>query len=338
MWDPLYLRMIAIFELTVIILLLFYYYRHPRTSNESGSIMVKEFSQNLTEIARGHGFDPVVGREKEIRRLIQILSRSKKNNAILIGESGVGKTAIVEELAKEIVEGRVPPLLQHKELLSLDLAGIVAGTKYRGDFEQRLQLIEREIQDAKGKVILFIDEIHTLVQAGEAEGGIGAADILKPALSRGEIQVIGATTTEDYTEIFRKDTALDRRFQPLLVPEVTGAMTEKILEALRERYEKHHHVKITDKALYEAVSITKHFLPKKHFPDKAIDLIDEAGAKVHLWAIQNPRHSFKLRDPEVTPQDVREVLSDWINKDLTKKPPKAKLQTRKNGLKKNGKK
>lgn len=316
------LQLIATIELFVILLLLGYIRQRSRSDFYfKNTTTLKQFSQNLTELAKHNAFDPVIGREKEIRRLIQILSRSKKNNAILVGESGVGKTAIVEELAKEIVNGQVPPSLRNKTLMSLDMASLVAGTRYRGDFEKRLHEIQTEIEASRGRVILFIDEIQTLVNAGEAEGGIGAADIFKPALSRGEIQMIGATTTEEYENEFRKDSTLERRFQPLVIPEADPRMTLEILRTIRSRYEQHHHVKISDKAIAEAVAITRNFLPKRHFPDKAMDLIDEAGAKVHLWAIQNPRHSMKI-DPTVTPEDVREVLGDWLNQNLAKKPPK----------------
>lgn len=324
--NPLNIHLVAIIELVIILVLVFYVFQNRDSSRitNKASNLLSMHAKNLTALAKKNVFDPVIGREKEIRRLIQILSRSKKNNAILVGDSGVGKTAVVEQLAKEMVNGNVPPLLRNKTLMSLDLTSLIAGTKYRGDFEKRLYEIHQQIQASKGKIILFIDEIHTLVNAGEAEGGMGAADIFKPALSRGEIQMIGATTTEEYINIFQKDTTLDRRFQALVVPEADMKMTIEILSSIRDRYEKHHNVKITDKAIAEAVAIADQYLPKKHFPDKALDLIDEAGAKVHLWAIQNPRHSLQV--PEVTPQDVREVLGDWLNQDLTKKPPKNRIK------------
>ena len=240
-----------------------------------------EFGRDLTEIAKQDGLDPVIGRDKEIQRVIQILSRRTKNNPVLIGEPGVGKTAIAEGLAQKIVAGDVPDTLLNKRVVSLDISSMLAGAKYRGDFEERLKKVMDEIAESKD-IILFIDEVHTLVGAGAAEGAIDAANILKPKLARGELQCIGATTIDEYRKHIEKDAALERRFQPVMVDEPCEEDAIQILRGLKDKYEAHHGVKITDEAITAAVKLSARYLPDRFLPDKAIDLIDEAAAKVQL--------------------------------------------------------
>ena len=244
---------------------------------------LKEFSRDLTEEARGGRLDPVIGREAEISRVIQILSRRSKNNPVLIGEPGVGKTAIAEGLAEKIVLGDVPEELLDKRILSLDLSGMVAGTKYRGEFEERIKKVLAEVKRA-GDVILFIDELHTIVGAGSAEGAVDAANIIKPALGRGEIRVIGATTLNEYRRYIEKDAALERRFQPVQVGEPAPEAALKILEGLRGKYEQHHRLTITDEALQAAVTLSGRYINDRYLPDKAIDLMDEAASRVRMEA------------------------------------------------------
>lgn len=252
-----------------------------------------EFGRDLTELARRKELDPVVGRETEIERLIQILSRRKKNNPVLIGEPGVGKTAIVEGLAQSIIDSNVPELLIGKRLLTLDLASLVAGTKYRGEFEERLKNVMKEIRKANN-VILFIDELHTLIGAGGAEGAIDAANMLKPALSRGELQCIGATTLNEYKKYIERDAALERRFQPIVVEEPTVEETVDILRGLKEGYEKHHKVKYLDDALIASSSLSHRYISDRFLPDKAVDLIDEAGAKSRLEHSTRPDYFAEM--------------------------------------------
>ena len=242
-----------------------------------------EFTRDLTEAARAGKLDPVIGREKEIQRVIQILSRRTKNNPVLIGEPGVGKTAIAEGLAERIASGDVPEELLDKKILSLDLSGMVAGTKYRGEFEERIKNTLTEVKKA-GNVILFIDELHTIVGAGSAEGAVDAANIIKPALGRGEIRVIGATTLNEYRKYIEKDAALERRFQPVTVGEPTPEATLEILKGLRDKYESHHKLTITDEALEAAVQLSKRYIGDRFLPDKAIDLMDEAASQVRMTA------------------------------------------------------
>ena len=246
-----------------------------------GSKTLAEFTRDLTADARTGKLDPVIGRDDEIQRVIQILSRRTKNNPCLIGEPGVGKTAIAEGLARKIAMGDVPENLLDKKLLSLDLSGMVAGTKYRGEFEDRVKRILKEVQRV-GSIILFLDELHTIIGAGSAEGSIDAANILKPALSRGEIQVLGATTQEEYRKFIRKDAALERRFQPVTVGEPSQEATLEILKGLREKYEQHHKLHITDEALKAAVELSTRYINDRFLPDKAIDLMDEAASRVRM--------------------------------------------------------
>ncbi|PKI89757.1 NDP-hexose 4-ketoreductase [Actinomycetales bacterium SN12] len=254
---------------------------------QGGSQVLDQFGRNLTQAARDGKLDPVIGREKEAERVMQILSRRSKNNPVLIGEPGVGKTAVVEGLAQAIVKGNVPETLKDKQLYSLDLGSLIAGSRYRGDFEERLKKVTKEIR-TRGDIIVFIDEIHTLVGAGAAEGAIDAASILKPLLARGELQTIGATTLDEYRKYFEKDAALERRFQPVQVNEPTLPHAINILKGLRDRYEAHHKVQITDGAIVAAANLADRYVSDRFLPDKAIDLIDEAGARLRLSILSSP--------------------------------------------------
>ena len=255
--------------------------------NPSGSLVLDQFGRNFTQLAREKKLDPVIGRARETERMMQVLSRRTKNNPVLVGEPGVGKTAIVEGLAQAIAAGNVPETLQNKQLYTLDLGALVAGSRYRGDFEERLKKVLKEIK-TRGDIILFIDEIHTLVGAGAAEGAIDAASILKPMLARGELQTIGATTLDEYRKHLEKDAALERRFQKIVVDEPSVAHTIEILKGLRERYEQHHRVTITDQALVAAANLADRYISDRHLPDKAIDLIDEAGSRLRIRRMQTP--------------------------------------------------
>jgi ATP-dependent Clp protease ATP-binding subunit ClpC len=258
-----------------------------------GSMVLDQFGRNLTQLARETKLDPVIGREKEIERVMQVLSRRTKNNPVLIGDPGVGKTAVVEGLAQKIVKGDVPETLKGKQIYTLDLGALVAGSRYRGDFEERLKKVLKEIK-SRGDIVLFIDELHTLVGAGAAEGAIDAASILKPMLARGELQTIGATTRDEYRKHLEKDAALERRFQPIDVNEPTVAHTIDILKGLRDRYESHHRVSFTDDALVAAANLSDRYISDRYLPDKAIDLIDEAGSRMRIRRM-------------TAPPDVREV-------------------------------
>ncbi len=262
---------------------------------QGGSLVLDQFGRNLTQLARDKKLDPVIGRSKEIERVMQVLSRRTKNNPVLIGEPGVGKTAIVEGLAQSIVENDVPETLHNKQLYTLDLGALVAGSRYRGDFEERLKKVLKEIR-TRGDIILFIDELHTLVGAGAAEGAIDAASILKPMLARGELQTIGATTLDEYRKHLEKDAALERRFQPIKVEEPTVAHTIEILKGLRDRYEAHHRVTITDQAIVAAANLADRYISDRHLPDKAIDLIDEAGSRLRIRRMQAPPDYRELED------------------------------------------
>ncbi|MDV8106951.1 ATP-dependent Clp protease ATP-binding subunit [Rhodococcus sp. IEGM 69] len=253
----------------------------------STSLVLDQFGRNLTQAALEGKLDPVIGRSKEIERVMQVLSRRTKNNPVLIGEPGVGKTAVVEGLAQAIVNGEVPETLKDKQLYTLDLGSLVAGSRYRGDFEERLKKVLKEI-NTRGDIILFIDELHTLVGAGAAEGAIDAASILKPKLARGELQTIGATTLDEYRKYIEKDAALERRFQPVQVGEPTVEHTIEILKGLRDRYEAHHRVSITDGALVAAATLADRYINDRFLPDKAIDLIDEAGARMRIRRMTAP--------------------------------------------------
>ena len=267
--------------------------RGARHSNATPTL--DEYSRNLTQMARDGKLDPVIGREQEIRRLIQILSRRTKNNPCLIGEPGVGKTAVVEGLAQMIAAGDVPETIADKRVMTLDLSGMVAGSKYRGEFEERIKRVIAEIVES-GDVLLFIDEIHTIIGAGGAEGALDASNILKPSLARGELQLIGATTINEYRKYIEKDAALERRFQPVMVNEPGEDQSVAILKGLRSRYEEHHHVEITDEALEAAVKLSSRYINDRFLPDKAIDLIDEASSKVRLMNYTKPDKIRQLEE------------------------------------------
>ncbi|MGH2818699.1 MAG: ATP-dependent Clp protease ATP-binding subunit [Actinomycetota bacterium] len=273
-----------------------------------GSLVLDQFGRNLTQLARENKLDPVIGREKEIERVMQVLSRRTKNNPVLIGEPGVGKTAIVEGLSQSIVKGEVPETITGKQLYTLDLGALVAGSRYRGDFEERLKKVLKEIK-TRGDIILFIDELHTLVGAGAAEGAIDAASILKPMLARGELQTIGATTLDEYRKHLEKDAALERRFQPIKVPEPTVAHTIDILKGLKDRYEAHHRVHITDQGIVAAANLADRYISDRFLPDKAIDLIDEAGSRLRIRRMSAPPDYKEL---EESIADVRRKKEDAI--------------------------
>jgi len=284
-------------------------------SGKSKTPALDSFGRDLTELARQGKLDPVIGREKEIERTMQVVGRRTKNNPVLLGEAGVGKTAIGEGFAQRVVEGNVPELLMDRRIVVLDLAMMVAGTKYRGQFEERIKAVMNEVRRARN-TILFIDELHTLVGAGGAEGAIDASNVLKPALSRGEIQCIGATTLDEYRKYIEKDSALDRRFQVVMVEPSTPAEAIDILRGLRDRYEKHHHVQITDDAITSAVELSGRYITGRCLPDKAIDVIDEAGARVHLKSMTRPP-DLKEIDQEVE-QLNREKEEAVANQDFEK--------------------
>ena len=280
-----------------------------KTKSRSKTPVLDNFSRDLTQMARENKLDPVIGREKEIERVIQVLSRRTKNNPVLIGDPGVGKTAVVEGLAQRIVENKVPEVLAGKKVLALDLSSMVAGTKYRGEFEDRLTKVVNEIRNA-GDVIIFIDELHTMVGAGAAEGAIDAANILKPSLARGDFQCVGATTLDEYRKHIEKDAALERRFQPITVEEPSVEETIEILHGLRDRYEAHHGVKITDEALEAAAKLSNRYITDRFLPDKAIDLIDEASSRVRLDRYVLPDD---LKELEAKLQRITEEKQEAIN-------------------------
>ncbi|OGY49867.1 MAG: hypothetical protein A3B89_03395 [Candidatus Buchananbacteria bacterium RIFCSPHIGHO2_02_FULL_40_13] len=302
----------SLFLLILIIIFLFFLWKKRSNLSPgfySSTSTLSKYSRDLNNQAILGKLDPVIGREEEIERVIQILCRRTKNNPVLIGQSGVGKTAIAEGLAQAIVNKKVPKILENKKVLALDLAGILAGTKYRGEFEKRLKEIADEITAAHRNIILFIDEIHTLAEAGGAEGAINADDILKPALARGELQVIGATTAEEYKEFIEKDVTLDRRLHPLLIDEPSAQETVAILNGIKRKYEQFHKVKITEEAIKAAVELTAQNIKDKSFPDKAIDLMDEAASKTSLEVIDKKREKDW---PAVEVKEVKEVMEEWL--------------------------
>jgi ATP-dependent Clp protease ATP-binding subunit ClpB len=260
-------------------------------SAEEGYDALKKYARDLTEAAREGKLDPVIGRDEEIRRTIQVLSRRTKNNPVLIGEPGVGKTAIAEGLALRIVNGDVPESLADKKLMALDMGSLIAGAKFRGEFEERLKAVLSKCQAAAGGIILFIDEMHTLVGAGKADGAMDASNLLKPALARGELHCVGATTLDEYRKHVEKDAALARRFQPVIVSEPTVEDTISILRGLKEKYELHHGVRITDSALVAAATLSNRYITDRFLPDKAIDLMDEAASRLRMQVDSKPKSS-----------------------------------------------
>ena len=269
---------------------------------------LERYGRDLTELARKGKLDPVIGRDEEVRRVIQVLSRRTKNNPVLIGEPGVGKTAIVEGLAQRIVRGDVPEGLKNKKIVALDMGALVAGAKYRGEFEERLKAVLKEIAESEGQIVLFIDELHTVVGAGAAEGSMDASNMLKPMLARGELHTIGATTLDEYRKHIEKDAALERRFQPVMVGEPTVEDTISILRGLRERYEIHHGVKFKDAALVAAAVLSHRYIADRFLPDKAIDLVDEAASKLRMEIDSMPAELDEVRRRIMQLEIEREAL------------------------------
>jgi len=278
------------------------------------------YARNLNDLANSGKLDPVIGRDEEIRRILQILSRRTKNNPILIGEPGVGKTAIAEGLAHRIIDGDIPENLKTKQIYSLDMGALIAGAKYKGEFEERLKSVMREVMSSEGEIILFIDEIHTLIGAGASEGAMDAANILKPALARGDLRAIGATTLKEYQRYFEKDKALERRFQPVMVNEPDALDSISILRGLKERYETHHHVRIKDEAIIAAVELSQRYITERFLPDKAIDLIDEAASKLRLEINSVPEEieitERKIRQMEIEREAIKRDNNDERLKSL----------------------
>jgi len=301
-------QILSLVILLVILPLVWYFYRQGNANGPGSGSILGRYSRDLTKLAVEKKLDPVIGREQEIARVIQILSRRNKNNPVLIGNAGVGKTAVAEGLAIRIANKEVPPALYHKRVIALDLTGILAGTKYRGEFEQRLKKITDEIVSSHRTIILFIDEIHILAEAGEAEGAINAADILKPLLARGDLQVVGATTREEYLKFIKQDKTLDRRLQPVVVIEPTKAETKEILNGIKNVYEKYHNVAIAPEAITAAIVATEK-IKGRSYPDKAIDAIDEACSRVRLKSINLSKANITLK---VTAADIRQVVSEWL--------------------------
>ena len=301
---------LIVFGLAVVVTLFFIWYQ------KNGKVIGKNklaptlalYSRDLTQMAAENKLDPVVGRDQEIERVIQVLCRRTKNNPVLVGKAGVGKTAIAEGLAQAIVQKKAPDILLNKKDLALDLPGLISGTKYRGEFEQRLKKIADEITAAQRSIILFIDEIHTLAEAGGAEGAIDADDILKPALARGDLQVIGATTAAEYKKFIKQDVTLDRRLHPILIGEPTRQETVKILRGIKKKYEQFHKVHINDEAIMAAVHLAAEHIKDKSFPDKAIDLMDEASSKV---SIEDADGKPEKQWPQVGVAEVQKVMEEW---------------------------
>lgn len=300
---------------------------------------LNQYGKNLTELAKESKLDPVIGRKNEIQRIIEILSRRTKNNPVLIGEPGVGKTAVVEGLAQMIVDNKVPEILKNKKVVSLDMSAMVAGAKYRGDFEERLKNVLQEIKKA-GNIILFIDEMHTIIGAGAAEGAMDAANILKPLLSRGEIQIIGATTLNEYRKHIEKDAALERRFQTVIVDEPTTEDTVKILSGLKDKYEAHHKVKITDEAIKAAVDLSERYINDRFLPDKAIDLIDEACSKIKLRTVTMPKNILDMENKieKVSKEKEEAIISQSFEKAAKLRDEEKELKDKVNKARENWKK
>ncbi|MEL7049930.1 MAG: AAA family ATPase, partial [Pseudomonadota bacterium] len=277
-------------------------------SAEDGYDALKRYARDLTEAAAAGKLDPVIGRDEEIRRAIQVLSRRTKNNPVLIGEPGVGKTAIAEGLALRIVKGDVPDSLADKKLLSLDMGSLIAGAKYRGEFEERLKAVLQEVTAEEGRIILFIDELHTIVGAGKADGAMDASNLLKPALARGELHCVGATTLDEYRKHIEKDAALARRFQPVFIEEPTVEDTISILRGLKEKYELHHGVRITDSAIVSAATLSNRYITDRFLPDKAIDLVDEAASRLKMEIDSKPEELDAIDRELIQMKIEREAL------------------------------
>ena len=309
------------------------------SSVDTNTPTLNQYGKNLTELAKESKLDPVIGRKNEIQRIIEILSRRTKNNPVLIGEPGVGKTAVVEGLAQMIVDNKVPEILKNKKVVSLDMSAMVAGAKYRGDFEERLKNVLQEIKKA-GNIILFIDEMHTIIGAGAAEGAMDAANILKPLLSRGEIQIIGATTLNEYRKHIEKDAALERRFQTVIVDEPTTEDTVKILRGLKDKYEAHHKVKITDEAIKAAVDLSERYINDRFLPDKAIDLIDEACSKIKLRTVTMPKNILDMENKieKVSKEKEEAIISQSFEKAAKLRDEEKELKDKVNKARENWKK
>lgn len=309
------------------------------SSIDTNTPTLNQYGKNLTVLAKESKLDPVIGRKNEIQRIIEILSRRTKNNPVLIGEPGVGKTAVVEGLAQMIVDNKVPEILKNKKVVSLDMSAMIAGAKYRGDFEERLKNVLQEIKKA-GNIILFIDEMHTIIGAGAAEGAMDAANILKPLLSRGEIQIIGATTLNEYRKHIEKDAALERRFQTVIVDEPTTEDTVKILSGLKDKYEAHHKVKITDEAIKAAVDLSERYINDRFLPDKAIDLIDEACSKIKLRTVTMPKNILDMENKieKVSKEKEEAIISQSFEKAAKLRDEEKELKDKVNKARENWKK
>ena len=309
------------------------------SSVDTNTPTLNQYGKNLTALAKESKLDPVIGRKNEIQRIIEILSRRTKNNPVLIGEPGVGKTAVVEGLAQMIVDNKVPEILKNKKIVSLDMSAMIAGAKYRGDFEERLKNVLQEIKKA-GNIILFIDEMHTIIGAGAAEGAMDAANILKPLLSRGEIQIIGATTLNEYRKHIEKDAALERRFQTVIVDEPTTEDTVKILSGLKDKYEAHHKVKITDEAIKAAVDLSERYINDRFLPDKAIDLIDEACSKIKLRTVTMPKNILDMENKieKVSKEKEEAIISQSFEKAAKLRDEEKELKDKVNKARENWKK
>src|SRR5438034_1524957 len=290
------------------------------SSAENAYDALKKYTRDLTQAARDGKIDPVIGRDEEIRRTIQVLSRRTKNNPVLIGEPGVGKTAIVEGLALRILNGDVPESLQDKKLLALDMGALIAGAKYRGEFEERLKAVLQEVTSSDGGIILFIDEMHTIVGAGKADGAMDASNLLKPALARGELHCVGATTLDEYRKHVEKDAALARRFQPVFVQEPTVEDTISILRGLKEKYEVHHGVRISDSAIVAAATLSNRYISDRFLPDKAIDLVDEAAARLRMQVDSKPEELDEVDRDIMQLQSEREALKKETDKASKDRP------------------
>src|SRR5262249_14269884 len=301
-------------------------------SAEEGYDALKRYARDLTAVARDGKLDPVIGRDEEIRRTMQVLSRRTKNNPVLIGEPGVGKTAIVEGLAQRIIAGDVPETLKNKRLLALDLGALVAGAKIPGEFEERLKAVLSEMAHAEGEIVLFIDELHTLVGAGKAEGAMDASNLLKPALARGELHCVGATTLDEYRKYIEKDAALARRFQSVFVSEPTVEDTISILRGLKEKYELHHGVRITDNAIVAAATLANRYITDRFLPDKAIDLIDESASRLRMEVDSKPEEIDELDRKIIQLKIEREALKKET--DVASKSRLEKLNAELTGLEK----